>query len=191
MRLNRVGLTWRRRILARLQRWWRVHVTRRGGHDLATVCYLRPDLFGVPFTAFATGGLRGPSRWTVGERELLATLVAQANQCPFCTIEHEVQARRDLERDVVDAVLAGRPHPGLAPRLRAALDLAVQLTRTSGEPAPAAAAAWRAAGLTDGDLADVVHVTAALNIASRVAESLGFEVRVGLQPESRPGHGRT
>ena len=37
--------------------------------------------------------LRGPSTLTEGERELIATVVSNRNQCKFCTAAHTAAAR--------------------------------------------------------------------------------------------------
>lgn len=43
----------------------------------------RPELWGDPHRLINEMVTRGPSDWTFGERELLATLVSARNQCPF------------------------------------------------------------------------------------------------------------
>ena len=43
----------------------------------------RSELFGKPFTAGVHEMLRGPSNWSVGERELFGAFVSRKNQCPF------------------------------------------------------------------------------------------------------------
>lgn len=49
---------------------------------ILTVLY-RPELFGRPFADGLQSSLRGPSSWTVGERELFAAFVSKQNQCLF------------------------------------------------------------------------------------------------------------
>ena len=41
------------------------------------------DLFGRAFAGCLQEAMRGPSEWSVGERELFATFVSAQNQCPF------------------------------------------------------------------------------------------------------------
>ena len=49
---------------------------------LKTLLYRR-DLFGEPFSDALEEVMRGPSEWSVGERELFAAFVSSRNQCPF------------------------------------------------------------------------------------------------------------
>jgi len=43
----------------------------------------RPELFGRPFSEALQQVMRGPSEWSVAERELFAAFVSSLNQCPF------------------------------------------------------------------------------------------------------------
>ena len=47
-----------------------------------TVLY-RKEFFGRPFSELTQQVMRGPSPWTVGERELFAAFVSRLNQCVF------------------------------------------------------------------------------------------------------------
>jgi hypothetical protein len=49
---------------------------------LKTVCY-RSGLFGRDFSALVHEVMRGPSDWSVAERELFAAYTSRLNQCPF------------------------------------------------------------------------------------------------------------
>jgi hypothetical protein len=49
---------------------------------IATMSY-RPALFGKAYSACAHEAMRGPSPWTVGERELIAAFVSKLNHCPY------------------------------------------------------------------------------------------------------------
>jgi hypothetical protein len=63
----------------------------QGGHraeggymsSVATMIQYRPELFGQPFSEALQEVMRGPSDWTVAERELFAAFVSSLNQCPF------------------------------------------------------------------------------------------------------------
>ena len=58
---------------------------RTGREPLGVVKTLlyRPDLFGLPFSLALDRAMRGPSDWSVGERELFAGFTSLLNQCPF------------------------------------------------------------------------------------------------------------
>ena len=43
----------------------------------------RPELFGRPFSDALDVVMRGPSEWSVGERELFAAFTSLLRQCPF------------------------------------------------------------------------------------------------------------
>jgi hypothetical protein len=49
---------------------------------IKTLTY-RPTFFGNPFSDVVQSALRGPSFWTVAERELFAGWVSARNQCMF------------------------------------------------------------------------------------------------------------
>jgi hypothetical protein len=56
---------------------------RREPPDVVKTIFYRPELFGAPFSAACQEVLRGPSEWSVGERELFAAFTSALNQCPF------------------------------------------------------------------------------------------------------------
>jgi hypothetical protein len=43
----------------------------------------RKEFFGTPWTALTQQVMRGPSPWSVGERETFAAHVSRLNQCVF------------------------------------------------------------------------------------------------------------
>ena len=51
--------------------------------DIRRILSYRPELFGQPFSALLEVALRGPSDWSVGERELFAAFVSRMNQCTY------------------------------------------------------------------------------------------------------------
>jgi hypothetical protein len=51
--------------------------------DVVRTLRYAPDLFGRPMNAAFQRVMRGPSAWSVGERELFAALVSSRNQCVF------------------------------------------------------------------------------------------------------------
>jgi hypothetical protein len=45
--------------------------------------FYRSAFFGAHHNRLTQQVMRGPSEWTVGERELMAAFVSRVNQCPF------------------------------------------------------------------------------------------------------------
>ena len=51
--------------------------------DVVKTLMYRPELFGAPQCAWTQAVMRGPSDWSVGERELFAAFTSKLNQCVF------------------------------------------------------------------------------------------------------------
>ena len=51
--------------------------------DVVRTLRYRPDHFGKPHSVHTQAVMRGPSEWSVGERELFAAFVSRLNQCLF------------------------------------------------------------------------------------------------------------
>ena len=51
--------------------------------DVVRTLRYRRQLFGEPHSAHTQAVMRGPSEWSVGERELFAAFVSRLNQCHF------------------------------------------------------------------------------------------------------------
>ena len=51
--------------------------------DVIRTLVYRPKFFGKPYSGLVQSALRGPSFWTVAERELFAGWVSARNQCAF------------------------------------------------------------------------------------------------------------
>jgi hypothetical protein len=58
-------------------------MTGRRAPDIIRTLFYRPELFGTHFRSCLQAVMRGPSEWSVGERELFAAFVSRKNQCPF------------------------------------------------------------------------------------------------------------
>jgi len=51
--------------------------------DVVRTLTYRPEIFGKAYNAWIQSTLRGPSKWTVWERELIAAFTSSLNQCVF------------------------------------------------------------------------------------------------------------
>ena len=54
----------------------------RASDVIRTLAYHR-HLFGTPHRAHTQAVMRGPSDWSIGERELFAAFVSRMNECQF------------------------------------------------------------------------------------------------------------
>jgi len=143
--------------------------------DVIRTCQHRPEFFGKPFLAWVEAALRGPSRWTQGERELMAALVSKRNSCAFCIDSHSVTVASLVDEDTLRAALGDDPEAsGLAPDLRATLEFVEKLTLSPTDLASADVERAVTAGASAQDLRDAVEVCAALNVINRVADALEF-----------------
>ena len=81
MRLEQVetGHRLRQRLMLRAIRV----VARMEPPDIVKITLYRGEFFGKPYGALVQRVMRGPSEWTVGERELFAAFTSRLNQCPF------------------------------------------------------------------------------------------------------------
>lgn len=77
---------------------------------------------------------------------------------------------------VVKAVLADYRTAPISGKLRAMLGFLEKLTLRPAEVGPADVAPLRAAGLSDEEVEDAIHVCAMFNLINRVADSLGFDL---------------
>ena len=51
--------------------------------DVVRTLLYRPKYFGKPYSQWLQEVMRGPSDWSVGERELIAAFTSRLNHCPF------------------------------------------------------------------------------------------------------------
>jgi hypothetical protein len=58
-------------------------VSRQPVLDVVKLVKYRADFYGGPMQGVTQEAMRGPSTWSVGDRELMAAFVAQTNQCEF------------------------------------------------------------------------------------------------------------
>jgi hypothetical protein len=58
-------------------------MTRKEPPDVVKTLYYRPEFYGAAYSTLLQDIMRGPSEWSVGQRELFAAFVSRLNQCLF------------------------------------------------------------------------------------------------------------
>jgi uncharacterized peroxidase-related enzyme len=148
--------------------------------DAAKLVYYRPDFYGSQAKKFSHEAMRGPSAWSVGDRELMAAYVSKENASTFCIAAHTAtasQAYQDAPR--VAAVLADLDSAPIAEPLRATLRMLGKLTATA-ELSAADMREVLAAGVSPQQAEDALAICAAFNTTNRLADAFGFAI---LSPE--------
>ena len=80
-------------------------VSRQPVLDVIKLVKYRADFYGAPMQGVTHEAMRGPSAWSVADRELMAAFVAKTNQCEFCTKAHAAVAQRAYgDRKTVSAL---------------------------------------------------------------------------------------
>jgi uncharacterized peroxidase-related enzyme len=149
-------------------------VSRRPVLDAVKLALYRPEFYGAgPLTHEV---MRGPSSWSVGDRELMAAYVSKVNECQFCIAAHSATSSMwygDTAR--VAATLADLDSAPIEEPLRATLRMLGQLTRANAVDEDQMRAVL-AAGVTREQVADALAVCFAFNVTDRLADSFDFEV---------------
>src|ERR1700740_669291 len=96
-------------------------VTRMRLPDAARVAFYHREFFSAPMGAWTQAAMRGPSSWSVSERELMAALVAKWNSCAFCVGAHGAVAAKEIQQSAVDAALADFRTAPISENLKATL----------------------------------------------------------------------
>jgi AhpD family alkylhydroperoxidase len=98
--------------------------------DAARLTFYRPDFYGSYSKALTHEAMRGPSSWSVAERELMAAYVSAVNDCPFCIGAHTATASLASGNEAtVTAALADPDSAPIGESLRATLQMLGKLTR--------------------------------------------------------------
>jgi uncharacterized peroxidase-related enzyme len=131
----------------------------------------------APLLEFHEVLLRGPSPFTVAERELIAAYVSGLNSCRYCHGVHTGTAERlGLAPGAVAALLAGDVKADIPPKMLPVLELAAKLTERADGVTEAEVGAVFAAGWNETAYYHLVAVVALFNFMNRLVEGLGIEL---------------
>jgi AhpD family alkylhydroperoxidase len=130
--------------------------------------------FGASTGAWTQVAMRGPSAWSIGERELMAALVAKWNACACCTEVHGVVAARHVGNASVEAVLLDYGSAPISAGLKATLAFLETMTLRPSELSAGDAGTVLGSGISPQSLADAIAVAAVINLVTRYANALHF-----------------
>ncbi len=151
-------------------------VSRQPVPDAAKLVFYRPDFYGAPMKEITQEAMRGPSAWSVGDRELMAAFVSQTNECAFCIGAHTATAARAYHDEAkVSAVLSDLETAPIDEPLRATLRLLGKLTREHAVNVDDMRAVL-AAGVSREQIEDALAVSFAFNTTDRLADAFRFFV---------------
>lgn len=144
--------------------------------DAARVAFYHKGFLDGALGRWMQRTMRGPSDWSIAERELMAAMVARWNGCAFCIGAHRAIAIKGMPRETVDAALADYRKADLSPALVATLEFLEVMTKTPESLSAAAAERAFAAGVSRTALADAIAVAALFAIVTRYADALRFAI---------------
>jgi AhpD family alkylhydroperoxidase len=148
--------------------------------DAAKLTFYRPDFYGARAKDFTHEAMRGPSAWSVGDRELMAAYVSKVNESAFCIGAHTATARLAYQDGAkVQAALADLESAPVEEPLRATLRMLGKLT-ADGKLSAGDMREVLSAGVSRQQVEDALAVCVAFNTTGRLADAFGFQV---LSPE--------
>jgi AhpD family alkylhydroperoxidase len=144
--------------------------------DAVKLFRYRSDFYGARWGELAQEAMRGPSAWSVGDRELMGALVSKTNECECCTKTHAgVAALAYQDEAKVAAALSDLESAPIDELLRATLRMLRKLTREHAVDADDMRAVL-AAGVSREQIEDALAVCFTFNTVDRLSRTFGFFV---------------
>jgi uncharacterized peroxidase-related enzyme len=176
MLLNQADLSGRvnDRLLLRMISW--ASGKRRRGRSTFRANLNHQVYFGASMGAWTQAAMRGPSAWSVGERELMAALVAEWNACACCADVHGVVAATHLGKASVEAARANYASAPISAGLKATLAFLETMTLRPAELSEWDARSVLDSGVSEQSLTDAIAVGTVFNLITRYVNALNFTI---------------
>jgi uncharacterized peroxidase-related enzyme len=117
--------------------------------------------------------LRGPNSLTEGERELIATVVSNGNQCTFCVTAHTAAADVLLgESETTKQVKKDISTAGVSGKMKALLTIALMVRESGKSVTGEAIRLAKDEGATDIEIHDTVLIAALFCLYNRYVDGL-------------------
>ena len=119
--------------------------------------------------------LRGPSTLTAGERELIATVVSNANHCTYCTTSHAAAADAYVDGNVKlsDAVRRDYLQAPISDKMKSLLTIALHVQESGTSVTSDDIAHAKSVGASDREIHDTVMIAALFCFYNRYVDGLG------------------
>jgi uncharacterized peroxidase-related enzyme len=151
-------------------------VSRQPVPEALKLVMYRAGFYGTPMQKVTQAAMRGPSAWSIGDRELMAAFVSQLNECEYCVKTHsEVATRAYDDRAKVMATLTDVETAAIEEPLRATLRMLRKLTieHTVGANDMQA---LLTAGVSREHIEDALAVYFAFSTMNRLAGAFNFAI---------------
>jgi AhpD family alkylhydroperoxidase len=149
-------------------------VSRQPVVDAVKLAFYRPDFYGAGDLTHEA--MRGHWDWSVGDRELMAAVVSQANESPFCVAAHSATSTLWFgDAAKVTAALADLDTAPIEEPLRTTLRMLAKLASEHLIGVDDIRAVL-AAGVTAAQIKDALAVALAFGITARLANAFDFDV---------------
>ena len=133
--------------------------------------------------------LRGPSPFTVGEREFIAAYVSGLNACRYCQGAHSIIAElHGIDADLLENVLSDPSAAGVEPKMLPVLDYVRKLTEAPARLTDADAQRVFDAGWSEEALYHAISVCAIFNFMNRIVEGCGVQSNPDIRDAQRERH---
>ena len=143
--------------------------------DAAKLVFYRPSFYGAQARKFTHEAMRGPSAWSVADRELMAAFVSKVNESAFCVGAHSATAGQAYQDSAkVQAVLTDLDSAPIEEGLRVTLRMLGKLTR-HGTVSAKDMQNVLSTGVSPQQVEDALAVCAAFNTTDRLADAFGFQ----------------
>ena len=130
----------------------------------------------IPLLEYHEVLLRGPSPFSVAERELIAAYVSGLNACHYCHGVHKATAEKfGVSAGLIEDLLNDMSTADIDEKMKPVLHYVGKLTKTPSQISSADADTIFAAGWDDHALHDAVACCALFNMMNRLIEGLGIE----------------
>jgi uncharacterized peroxidase-related enzyme len=122
--------------------------------------------------------MRGESKLSLAQREMIAVVVSSLNRCNYCSTTHPAFLRLELGKEGKDPNLAAELQfapleAEISQSDKAMLEFAVKITLESHNTRPADLENLRQHGFDDEAIFDIAEIAAMFNLTNRLINALG------------------